>query len=104
MKVINIPKLGTVIWDNALEYPKLLKQIVELESTIESKNNRISGLFSTLSTRETNNIDLHNKNIILYENNKKLNSQLMLAKAEIKLLWLVLMGVFILNLIVNIVH
>lgn len=76
MKVINIPKLGTVIWDKSLAYPKLLKQIVDLETLVESKNTMISQLSSTISNREVNNTDLHNKNTKLYEDNLKLYSQI----------------------------
>jgi hypothetical protein len=76
MKVINISKLGTVIWDKSLDYPKLLKQVVDLETLVESKNTMISQLSSTISNREANNTDLHNKNTKLYEDNQNLYSQI----------------------------
>ena len=76
MKVINIPKLGVVIWDKSLDYTNLLKQAVDLETLVESKNIMISQLSSTISNREANNTDLHNKNTKLYEDNCKLHSKI----------------------------
>lgn len=76
MKVINIPKLGTVIWDKTLDYPKLLKQVVDLETLVESKNTMISQLSSTISNREANNTDLQTKNAKLYEDNCRLHSKI----------------------------
>lgn len=108
MKVINIPKLGVVIWDKSLDYSKLLKQVIDLEANekifeklVESKNTMISQLSSTISNIEANNTDLHNKSVKLHEDNQKLYLKLKQAEKEIKLFWLGLVCIFVGNLTIN---
>jgi len=86
MKVINIPILGTVIWDKALDYPKLLKQIVELKSEVawlkQVHTEREQKDLSLLKNREDTNLELHNKNTELYEDISKIKvNELKLAVA-----------------------
>lgn len=99
MKVINIPKLGTVIWDKSLDYPKLLKQVIDLETKVESQDALISQLSSTISNRESNNIDLHNKNTGLYNDITKLHFKVNSLKKNLSFILASLLVSFITNLI-----
>lgn len=112
MKTINIPNLGTVIWDKSLDYPKLLKQIVDLETKIESlnhvsKNNELmyereQRALSLLKTKENTNLELHTKNTKLFEDNKNLHYQLTKLKKENVYHWIGLVFIGLVSITTNI--
>lgn len=121
MKAINIPKLGTVIWDKSLDYPKLLKQIVDLETKVESlnhvnKNNKLmyereQGALLRVQQLLDTNTDLgkdlfHEKgaNAQLYRDNRKLCLQLEKDKKEFFFIYLGMLGVCIVNLVINFIN
>ena len=76
MKVINIPKLGTVIWDKTLDYPKLLKQITTYETHNEELYDSQQSLLACNARLKRNLSDSETVNKQLYEDNQKLHSQI----------------------------
>jgi len=80
MKVINIPVLGSFVKYSDYEHQsKTLQDVTTNNKELYKKEQEALQL---LKNREDNNLDLHNKNIKLYKDNTKLNTQLNQVKYD----------------------
>lgn len=111
MNVINIPKLGTVIWDKSLDYSKLLKQIVDLENQVSWLNQVHEEREKTLLSHKDRIIRQSNElkqekatNKELFEYNEKLHHQLTKLKKETVYHWLGLVFICLVSITINILY